>query len=133
MITNRTRPGPYPWTEEYCAFIKCPNGIDGKCSLFDYEDQLHDGFSFIKLSGEFSPETTVYPSAIGVNHEVIHPKNNWIVEETTGASGKTQTHTITFGSQSADQSQVISTLSLYGRVYSRDPTYEQAEVDDDVV
>lgn len=120
LTSNRTRPGPYPWTEEFCALVYCPQQKSrSSCSKFSDDKELTSRFLHLKLTGTFSQDTTVYPSSIGPKHEVIHPENNWKFSQ----SGNN--YTIEFSDSSKQGSHAVSILGLYGRVYSRDPPYKQ--------
>lgn len=83
---------------------------------------MENSFYFAKLSGEFSSTTTVYPSAIGANYEIIRPTGNWTVKE---AKQTTTSKKVTIWFESSRKAHLLSTLSLYGRAYARDPPYHQ--------
>lgn len=128
IVTNRTRPGAYPWTEEYCGLVLCPHMTKlDTCKQISSNNPLQTKFLYAKLSGEFSSETHVYPSVIGSEHKVL-PKDGglWTYEdEKTDVGAKKQKFFITFGNKEERKSYTISTIGLYGRVYARDPPYEQ--------
>lgn len=127
IATNRTRPGAYPWTEEFCALVHCPQLSDlSKCTLIRSNSALQTRFTFAQMSGEFSEDTAVYPSVIGSEDEVLKKSNGMWSTEDVKATGKSkQKYVLTFGDKTARNSYAVSTLGLYGRVYSRDPPYVQ--------
>lgn len=114
MIANRTRTFPYSWTEEICSLAHCNNSSD-KC---EFDGQTFRGMKFARLSGEFSLDTTVYPSVMAAKQQVSRPAGNWRVEESIGPKRKNVSIVVDL------KPRQISTIALYGRAYSRDSLYE---------
>lgn len=128
IVSNRTRPGVYPWTEEFCGLVHCPQltNLDA-CALITSNTPLKTKFSFVQLSGKFSTDALVYPSVIGSEHKVL-PKSDglWSYEDSKSSNLKAkQKCVLTFGDKEANKAHSVSTIGLYGRVYSRDPPYVQ--------
>lgn len=121
VASNRTRPGVlHRWAEEICALIQCPEDYpDRGCSLARPESNQ---LELVKLRGEFSSEASVYPSAVGPDNQPIFPHNTW------NFSGSAREFSIDY-SQNNQLQQSLQTLSLYGRVYSRDPPFRQTPND----
>lgn len=126
IVSNRTRPGAYPWTEEFCALVHCPSLENlSACSLISSNSPLHTTFSYVEVSAEFSKEAIIYPSVIGSEHKVLQKGQLWSYSEDKSTAKTTQQFVLTFGSRNSDKSYAVSTIGLYGRVYSRDPPYVQ--------
>lgn len=127
IVANRTRPGVYPWTEEFCALVHCPYLKDlSACSLISSNSPLHTTFSYVEVSAELSKEAVIYPSVIGSEHKVLQKGQLWSYSEDKSTAKSTQKFVLTFGSRSSsEKSYALSTIGFYGRVYSRDPPYVQ--------
>ena len=81
---------------------------------------------YAELSGEFSEDAYIYPSVIGSEHKVLHKADGpWSYNERMSQAKAKKKFALSFGGKSAKQSYAISTIGLYGRVYSRDPPYQQ--------
>ncbi|UXI15297.1 hypothetical protein NH340_JMT01240 [Sarcoptes scabiei] len=135
IAANRTRPGIFHWAEEFCALSHCSSGTKESCSTYLSENDLKTKFSYIKLWGTFSNSATVYPSVIGSKQQLMHPSKRWDSWEDIDYSSTNKKVMIELGSlgseQIAQQYQVGS-VSLYGRVYERDPKYERKAVSIDL-
>src|SRR5699024_55354 len=119
--------GAYPWTEEYCGLVHCPKLAKlSQCALIRSNSPLQTKFIFAELSGEFSGDTYVYPSVIGSEHVVL-PKSDglWSYRQSKAPTKSKQKFELIFGSQNSAKSYAVSTVALYGRVYTRDPPYHQ--------
>lgn len=122
LIGNRTRPGDYHWTEEFCSLVT----YTGKefVDLDSGDDLLR--FSHVKITGNFSTTTTVYPSAVGPDGQILPLENNWDFWQTKPDSdSKFKEFTIEFKPKNPEP---LGVLALYGRDYSRDPSYERKAV-----
>ena len=126
-MSNRTRPGAYPWTEEFCGLVHWPQlaNLDA-CSLTQSNSPLDTKFNYVELSGEFSADTYVYPSVIGSEHKVLPQDDGlWSYKEAASSNKSKQKFVLTFGDKVNKKSYSVSTIGLYGRMYERDPPYIQ--------
>lgn len=130
MASNRTRPNPsYTWWEEFCAVVYCKLDSKGKCQ--EYQTNNFDTFKWIKLVGTFSSNTTIYPSVIENKHKPVR-RLFWDFGQVNKITNKK--FWIEFGNKNKYYKYLpISTLSLYGRTYQRDPKFKQVPVHQEIV
>lgn len=122
LASNRTKPFAIPFAEEFCAMIHCPrrSGVD-TCGLIQSPDPLKSKFHFVELYGHFSVNTTVFPSVIGSQHEVMKRDNNlWSYQQVKSDTPKL---IVTVGERNGTKSYPIGTVALYGRSFDRDPPF----------
>lgn len=124
FVTNRTRSAGYPWTEEFCSFVTC---ADIGCTRFSTEIGNEISFRYFKLKAEFSTGTTVYPSVLDGNGQLIHPdKKQWIFK--TDKNSDKQISILEFGNKESKDGNSLSVIALYGRDYQRDPQLTNEEI-----
>lgn len=132
LASNRTRPNLYyTWWEEFCAVVFCKLDLKGRCQ--QYQTNNFETFNWIKLIGTFSSNTIIYPSVIENNHKPVD-KLFWNFEELSQDNKITNKQFwIEFGDKNYYKHLPISTLSLYGRNYQRDPKFKQVPVHQEIV
>ncbi|KAH9516028.1 Vascular non-inflammatory molecule 2 [Dermatophagoides farinae] len=128
--SNRSRANPsYEWGEEFCALVYCIENVDETCGKYS-SNQL-PLFYHVKLTATFDLKTVVYPSVLEYQNRLIPMDDVWTVS--SKIQGTTKIHELVFGSLSFNSVgklyRPLSTLSLYGRAYERDPIYKQKPAD----
>lgn len=130
LVSNRTRPGVYPWAEELCALVYCLPDQNPPCRQVRTGKQLATRFRTIKLTAEVGQHTRVYPSVVGSKHALIQPDQGrtWtftkVKGQKSGGTGR-QTYQLEVNPKQGKGSLALSTVALYGRAYERDPPYKQ--------
>lgn len=124
--SNRSRANPsYEWGEEFCALVYCIKNIDGTCEKYS-TNQLKI-FNHVKLTAIFDTKTVAYPSVLEYENRLIPMNNVWKFSSKIQDTKKI--HELVFGNLSSDSFdktyRLLSTLSIYGRAYERDPVYKQ--------
>nr|XP_027197066.1 pantetheinase-like [Dermatophagoides pteronyssinus] len=124
--SNRSRANPsYEWGEEFCALVYCIKNIDGTCEKYS-TNQLKI-FNHVKLTAIFDSKTVAYPSVLEYENRLIPMNNVWTFSSKIQDTKKI--HELVFGNLSSDSFdktyRLLSTLSIYGRAYERDPVYKQ--------
>lgn len=76
IVSNRTKPGPFLFTEEFCAVVHCPRRFE-PCSMMRSNFPLQTKFHYLNLYGQFGLNTTVYASVIGSQHQLVKKGNSW--------------------------------------------------------
>lgn len=131
LIANRTRPGAYPWSEEFCAVVVCPSSrwnfgkMQKDCSKIGSNQELSSRFVHAKLRGKFSEDTAVYPSAVGSKNQLIYPENKWKFWKVNVPNEPEYFIELGAKDNSESRAMELGALVLYGRNYNRDPRYEQ--------
>ncbi|OTF81637.1 hypothetical protein BLA29_009052 [Euroglyphus maynei] len=127
--SNRSRANPsYEWGEEFCALVYCIKNIDdGTCEKYS-TNQL-PLFYHVNLTAEFDLKTVVYPSVLEYQNRLIPMDNAWTFS--SKIQGTKKIHELVFGNFDSVGKlyRPLSTLSIYGRAYERDPIYQQKPAD----
>lgn len=129
IASNRTKPGPFPIEEEFCALIHCPTSFL-KCNEIRSDSPLQSKFTYIHLEGHFGANITVFPSVIGSQHQVLKQEDNghWSYSKLIQEKNDTQKVEITAGVKGGKVSYPFGTVGLYGRAYHRDRPYVQTNI-----
>lgn len=126
IVANRTRPGYYPWTEEFCGLVHC-KADQSPCTTIRTNRELATRFKNVTLMAELGLTTAVHASVIGSRHQVLPQANLWSYKtEVNKKSGK-QVVTLSVNPSGQMGQASIGTVGLYGRVYERDPPYKQIQ------
>lgn len=129
LAGNRTKPGPFPFVEEFCALIHCP-GKFFVCSDIRSDHPLASKFYFAHLEGSFHSNTTVLPSVVGSQHQLMKLDKLWSFKE-IGIFNEKQKWQVNVGNDmEMNTSLPLGTVALYGRAFDRDPLYVQRGLGD---
>lgn len=130
IYTNRTKPGPFPWNEKFCAVVQCRKNVEEPCKEFLQNTPLQTRFHYIFITGIFEEDVQYFPTLIGDMHHVVSMKENdaKIVDVLHPDNSDLSGRTVTQGSRDGNSTYAIGVIGMYGRNYKEDLPYENIKI-----